>query len=153
MPAATHQRWMERALELAERGAREGEVPVGAVLVLDDEVLGEGYNRPLSNSDPSAHAEISALRSAGANIGNYRFPGSTLYVTLEPCTMCAGALVHARIQHLVFATREPKSGAVCSNGQLLSSSHFNHKVTWEEGMLAEQASTQLKEFFESRRAR
>ncbi|MFT5484657.1 MAG: tRNA(adenine34) deaminase [Halieaceae bacterium] len=145
-------RWMERALELAECGALEGEVPVGAVLIREGELLGEGWNRPIGNHDASAHAEICALRMAGARLRNYRIPGSTLYVTLEPCSMCAGALVHARIRRLVFATREPKSGIVCSNGNFFAADHLNHQIDWSEGVLADRASEMLSTFFRKRRA-
>ncbi len=144
--------WMRRALVLAESAARAGEVPVGAVLVRSGEVLGEGANHPLSGNDPTAHAEIRALRSAAAAVGNYRLPGSTLYVTIEPCAMCAGALVHARVERLVFAAREPKAGVVVSNLQLLDAPFLNHRLRWEEGPLAEEASGLMQAFFRGRRS-
>lgn len=144
---------MAHALELAEQGAAQGEVPVGAVLVRDSMVLGEGWNQPVSSHDPSAHAEICALRQAGKNARNYRLPGSSLYVTLEPCAMCAGALIHARVERLIFATREPKAGAVCSTGQFFETEHLNHQVDWQEGLMQEHASSMLSAFFRARRQR
>lgn len=146
-------RWMQRALELARRGAGEGEVPVGAVLVREGELLGEGWNAPIGSHDASAHAEIVALREAGRRVGNYRLPGSTLYVTIEPCAMCAGALVHARVTRLVFAAREPRAGAVASNLQLLDAPFLNHRVAWNEGVCAEEAARLIREFFRVRRSR
>ena len=143
--------FMRRALVLAQCGADAGEVPVGAVLVLDGEIVGEGFNQPIRTSDPTAHAEVMALRNAAARVGNYRLPGSTLYVTLEPCTMCAGALVHARVERLVFGTIEPKSGAVVSNSRLLESSYFNHQVAFQGGVLAEECASCLRDFFQARR--
>jgi tRNA(adenine34) deaminase len=114
VPLAEHEQWMRRALALADRAENEGEVPIGAVLVRDGQLLGEGWNQVISAQDPTAHAEIVAMRDAASVAGNYRLPGSTLYVTLEPCTMCAGAMIHARVELLVFAAREPKAGVVCS---------------------------------------
>ena len=146
-----HQRWMRRALDLADRAARDGEVPVGAVVVRDGEVLGEGWNQVIGSSDPTAHAEVVALRDAAAAVGNYRLPGAVLYVTLEPCTMCAGALVHARIADLVFAAREPKAGVVCSSCNLLEEPWYNHKVSWTGDVLAEDSSARLQAFFAQRR--
>lgn len=143
--------WMRRALTLAADAARIGEVPVGAVLVQGEDVLGEGSNHPLSGNDPTAHAEIAALRSAAAAAGNYRLPGSTLYVTIEPCAMCAGAVVHARVERLVFAAREPKAGAVVSNLCLLDAAFLNHRVRWEEGLLSEEAAAMMQAFFRARR--
>ncbi|PLW81350.1 tRNA adenosine(34) deaminase TadA [Kineobactrum sediminis] len=146
-----HAYWMQRALALADRAAAEGEVPVGAVVVRDGRLLGEGWNQVISSCDPSAHAEIVALRDAAAVVGNYRLPEATLYVTLEPCTMCAGALVHARITHLVFAAREPRAGVVCSTCALLDAPWYNHRVNWTEGVLAEASSSRLRDFFRARR--
>lgn len=143
--------WMRRALVLAEAAARDGEVPVGAVLVRGGVALGEGRNHPVSGNDPTAHAEIAALRAASAAAGNYRLPGSTLYVTIEPCAMCAGALVHARIERLVFAAREPKAGAVVSNLQLLSAPFLNHRVLWEEGLCTGESAALMQAFFRGRR--
>jgi len=143
--------WMRRALALADRAAQAGEVPVGALVVRDGEVLGEGWNQVIGSKDPSAHAEIVALRAAAGSVGNYRLPGATLYVSVEPCTMCAGALIHARIERLVFGAREPKAGVVCSNGALLDLPHYNHTIRWEEGVLAEDSAQKLRAFFRARR--
>ena len=142
---------MRRALELAALAAQREEVPVGAVVVRDGELLGEGFNQVITAADPSAHAEIVALRAAAARVGNYRLPGAILYVTLEPCTMCAGALVHARIAELVFAAREPRAGVVCSTCQLLDEPWYNHKVSWQEGVLATESAELLQAFFRARR--
>lgn len=143
--------WMRRALELARRAAEEGEVPVGAVLVRDGLVIGEGWNRPITSNDPTAHAEIMALRAAGQQIGNYRLVDTTLYVTLEPCLMCVGAIVHARVGRLVFGAWDPKTGAVASVFNVLDSAHLNHRVAWSGGLLAEECGLLLKEFFQMRR--
>jgi tRNA(adenine34) deaminase len=144
--------WMARALDLAREAGRAGEVPVGAVVVRAGVVLGEGWNRPISSHDPSGHAEIVALRSAAAHCANYRLPGATLYVTIEPCAMCAGALVHARIERLVFGARETRAGCVISNQQLLDAAFLNHRVRWEEGVLGAEAARLLQDFFRARRA-
>jgi tRNA(adenine34) deaminase len=144
-------KFMARALELAQEAAEQGEVPVGAVLVRNGVIIGQGYNAPISSNDPTAHAEIVALRDAARRFANYRLPGSTLYVTLEPCTMCVGAIVHARVERLVFATREPRAGVVCSQGSDLDRSFYNHKVVWEEGPLAEESAELLQSFFRERR--
>jgi tRNA(adenine34) deaminase len=144
-------RWMRRALELARIAGDSGEVPVGALVVADDRVLGEGWNRPIGNRDPTAHAEIEALRAASLAVGNYRLPEATLYVTVEPCTMCAGALVHARIGRLVFGAREPRAGAVRSAARVLDVPTLNHKVTVEEGVCAEECANLIQRFFRSRR--
>ena len=151
MPATEHELWMRRALELAESAALANEVPVGAVLVRAGELLGEGRNQMISSNDPSAHAELVALRNAAAKESNFRLPGSTLYVTLEPCTMCVGAMVHARIERLIFAAREPRAGVVCSRAQLLDEKFYNHQVEWEEGVLADDSAQLLQEFFRVRR--
>ena len=143
--------YMQRALLLADRAAQAHEVPVGAVLVRAGEILGEGYNQVISATDPTAHAECVALRAAARRVGNYRLPGSTLYVTLEPCTMCAGALVYARVAELVFAAREPRAGAICSRGEILSASFHNHRVRWREGVLADESAQRLQAFFRERR--
>ncbi len=149
----TDEQWMQRALELAQQAQARNEVPVGAVVVsAAGELLGEGFNQPISTADPTAHAEIVALRAAAANAANYRLPGSTLYVTLEPCLMCAGALIHARVERLVFAASEPRSGAVVSAFQVLGASHLNHLVCVESGVLAEQSTQLLQRFFAARRA-
>jgi tRNA(adenine34) deaminase len=146
-----HQHWMQLALQLAAEAAANDEVPVGAVVVRNGELLGQGFNQVISAADPTAHAEIIALRDAAQTVGNYRLSGATLYVTLEPCTMCAGALVHARIAELIFAAREPRAGVVCSSCQILDEPWYNHKVTWHEGVLAQESSAMLRAFFRARR--
>jgi len=143
---------MRRALELANRAAEQGEVPVGAVIVRSGEILGEGWNQVIGSNDPTAHAEIVAMRAAAGAAENYRLPGVTLYVTLEPCTMCAGAMIHARIKHLVFATFEPKAGVICSRCSLLDEPWYNHKLEWQGGVLADESSARLKAFFKARRS-
>jgi tRNA(adenine34) deaminase len=143
--------FMRRALSLAGQGAANGEVPVGAVLVLGNKTVGEGFNQPIGLADPTAHAEIQALRIGAAAIGNYRLPGSTLYVSLEPCAMCAGAIVNARVSRLVFAARDLRFGAARSKFQLLDSNLLNHQVQVEEGLLAADAALLLTEFFAGRR--
>lgn len=143
--------WMTYALELAQQAADAGEVPVGAVVVLDDKVIGEGWNQPISGHDPTAHAEIMALRDAAAKIGNYRLSGATLYVTIEPCTMCAGAIIHARIKRVVFGATEPKAGAVISNALLFDQSWVNHWPEYRGGVLAEACSAAISAFFRHRR--
>ena len=148
---AAHEEWMRRALALADQAGARGEVPVGAVVVRDGDLLGEGWNQVISARDPSAHAEIVALRNAAERAGNYRLPGATLYVTIEPCTMCAGALVHARVELLVFGAREPRAGVICSTCSLLDEPRFNHRVNWQEGVLAEEAGDLLQAFFRERR--
>lgn len=143
--------FMREALALAEQGAALGEVPVGAVLVLDGKVVGRGFNCPISRHDPSAHAEMVAIRDAALRLQNYRLPGSTLYVTLEPCSMCAGLIVHSRIQRVVYGTTEPKAGVAVSRGQFFDQAFLNHRVLVEGGLLAEQCSEMLSQFFRQRR--
>lgn len=144
---------MRRALELAARAEAEGEVPVGAVLVgADGEVLAEAWNRPIASHDPAAHAEILALRSGGAAAGNYRLPGSTLYVTLEPCAMCAGAMVHARVARLVYGAADPKTGAAGSVFDIVRTEALNHQVDVTGGVLAAECAAVLQAFFRARRA-
>jgi tRNA(adenine34) deaminase len=145
------ERFMRLALELARRGAEAGEVPVGAVVVVRDEVVGSGFNCPISRADPTAHAEILALREAAAAAGNYRLPTATLYVTLEPCVMCAGALVQARIARLVFGARDLRFGAVRSKFRLADSELLNHRVEVVEGVLGADCAALLREFFHHRR--
>lgn len=146
--------WMNRALTLAQRAAELGEVPVGAVLVRDEEVLGEGWNCPIARHDPTAHAEIQALRAAGQQVGNYRLPGSRLYVTLEPCVMCAGAIIHARVSAVIFGAPDPKAGACGSVFTLLpSDQRFNHHTACEGGLLSAACAELLRSFFRARRAR
>lgn len=144
-------RWMQRALELARHAEAQGEVPVGAIIVLEGEVIGEGWNHPISGQDSTAHAEIIALRQACQTMKNYRLPGADMYVTLEPCVMCAGALVHARIQRLVYATAEPKTGAAGSCVDVFSLPNLNHRVELVSGLLAEESSQLLRNFFRARR--
>ena len=143
---------MRRALELAQDAESAGEVAVGAVIERGGEIVGEGNNRVIRDSDPSGHAEMVALRGACAAAGNYRLPGSTLYVTLEPCAMCAGALVHARIQRVVFAAWDPRVGAGGSIINLLDHPHMNHRCIVSAGLLADQAEDMLKTFFVARRS-
>jgi tRNA(adenine34) deaminase len=143
--------WMRHALELATLAAREGEVPVGAVIVRDGELIAEGWNRPIGHHDPTAHAEIQALRAAGRALQNYRLNGTTLYVTLEPCPMCAGAIVHARVQRVVFAAVDPRTGAAGSIYNILQSNELNHRCEVEGGVLAAQSGALLREFFRMRR--
>jgi tRNA(adenine34) deaminase len=146
-----HIAWMRQALALAQRAARDGEVPVGAVLVKDGAIVGEGWNLPITTHDPSAHAEMIALRAAAAALGNYRLPGTTLYVTLEPCVMCAGAIMHARVSRLVFGARDPKAGAVDSVYDVIARPRLNHVVEWCGGVLEEECGAILREFFRARR--
>jgi tRNA(adenine34) deaminase len=143
--------WMRHALELAARAEAEGEVPVGALVVRNDEVLGEGWNQPVALRDPTAHAEILALRSAAQKIGDYRLGGATLYVTLEPCPMCAAAISHARIARLVFGAWDPRQGAAGSKFNLVTAEALNHRVDTFGGVLSEECGAMLKRFFEARR--
>lgn len=150
--SADDQHWMCRALELAIHARdADGEVPVGAVLVLNDEIIGEGWNRNITLSDPTAHAEVAALRGAGQRIRNHRFPGATLYVTLEPCAMCAMALVHARVVRVVYAASDPKTGAAGSVFDTLVSDRHNHRIEVQGGLLADQSAELLRGFFRARR--
>ncbi len=143
--------WMAKTLMLAERAQTEGEVPVGALIVHNDTLIGEGWNSPILQHDPSAHAEIQAIRAACQQLQNYRLPDATLYVSLEPCAMCAGAIIHARIAHLVFATTEPKTGAAGSSINLFDAPNINHSVQVRQGVLAEESSELLRQFFRARR--
>jgi tRNA(adenine34) deaminase len=147
------ERFMREALELARQGAVLGEVPVGAVLVLNGGIVGRGFNCPISRHDPSAHAEMVAIRAAAEALVNYRLPGSTLYVTLEPCSMCAGLIVHSRIQRVVYGATEPKAGVVVSRGQFFAQEFLNHRVLIEGGLLAEECGAVLSEFFKARRGK
>jgi len=146
-----HEFWMRRALELARTAQTYGEVPVGAVVVQDNQMIGEGCNGPIGRTDPTAHAEMIAIRQAARTLKNYRMPDATLYVSVEPCTMCAGALVHARIKTLVFACTEPRAGAVVSSAQVLDNPGLNHKVEVLQGLMADESSILLRSFFTSRR--
>jgi tRNA(adenine34) deaminase len=143
--------FMREALGLAAQAAAAGEVPVGAVVVKDGRIIGRGYNRPITSSDPTAHAEIVALREASAAEGNYRLPGCDLYVTLEPCAMCVGAMVHARIARIVYGAKDPKTGACGSIVDLPALASWNHHGTFEGGVLAEECGAILRTFFAGRR--
>ena len=143
--------WMRHALTLAEKAARMNEVPVGAIVVLGDEIIGEGFNSPICQNDPTAHAEMIAIRKAAEKISNYRLPDAELYVTLEPCNMCAGAMVHARIKRLVYGATESKAGAIVSKLALLDQAFLNHKVQHTGGILAKECSTLLSNFFRDKR--
>jgi tRNA(adenine34) deaminase len=142
---------MREALALAEAAARAGEVPVGAVVVRDGEIIGRGFNAPISSRDPTAHAEIAALRDAASRVGNYRLPGCELFVTIEPCTMCAGAILHARIARVVFGANDPKTGACGSVVDLFAEARLNHHATVEGGVLAEECGATVTRFFEAKR--
>lgn len=150
-PAITDELWMEEALRCAQRALEMGEVPVGAVVVHGDEIIGRGWNRNITDSNPSAHAEIIALREAAARMGNHRLGDCELFVTIEPCAMCAGAMVHARIQRLVYGSDDPKAGAVRSVMQVLNHPQLNHKVKVQSGVLAGRSAEMLQTFFKSRR--
>jgi tRNA(adenine34) deaminase len=143
--------YMEMALELAAEAAVAGEVPVGAVVVRDGAVIGRGWNRPISTCDATAHAEIVALRDASLVCGNYRLPDATLYVTIEPCTMCVGAMIHARIRRVVFGTPEPKAGALVSQLRLAEAGHWNHRLEVDGDVCAEEAAETMRRFFQQRR--
>jgi tRNA(adenine34) deaminase len=142
---------MRHAVRLAHLAESEGEVPVGAVLVKDETVIGEGWNRPIVDNDPTAHAEIMAIRQAGKRVSNYRLLDTTLYVALEPCLMCVGAIVHARIGRVVFGAKDPKRGAIVSALQLADLQFLNHQVPWVAGVLADECSQLLVNFFKQRR--
>lgn len=153
LSAAEDEHWMRHALDLAAGAAAASEVPVGAVLVRDGVVLGVGANAPIGLADPTAHAEVQALRAAAARAGNYRLPGTTLYVTLEPCAMCAGAILHARVARVVFGTRDPKTGVAGSVIDLFAEARLNHHAVVEGGVLQAECAAQISAFFAARRAR
>ena len=142
---------MKEALVQAKKALKKGEVPIGAVVVLGDEIIGKGHNQPITKKDPTAHAEIIALKEASNKLDNYRLNEAIIYTTLEPCLMCAGALVHARIKKIIFAAQDTKSGVVVNNGGLIQSEFLNHKVSSEGGILEKQASKLLKDFFLKKR--
>ena len=144
--------WMSHAIELAKRAAALGEVPVGAVIVKDGNIVSEAWNQPISGHDATAHAEVRAIRLAGEKLQNYRIPHTTLYITIEPCAMCLGAIVHARIARVVFGAPEPKAGMLLSNRALLDSGCFNHDVSWQGGVLADACRHVMSGFFKQRRA-
>jgi len=152
LAAAEGERWMRRALELARKAADAGEVPVGAVVVLDGRVVGEGGNRMIAAEDPSAHAEMEALRAACKAVGNYRLPGAEVFVTLEPCAMCAGALVLARVARVAYSAADPKAGAAGSVLNVLRNPALNHQCEVVSGLLAEESAALLREFFQARRS-
>ena len=143
---------MREALVQAKKALKKGEVPIGAVVVLGDEIIGKGHNQPITMKDPTAHAEIIALKEASNRLENYRLNEAIIYTTLEPCLMCAGALVHARIKKVIFAAQDTKSGVVVNNGGLIQSEFLNHKVSFEGGILEKQASKLLKDFFLEKRS-
>jgi tRNA(adenine34) deaminase len=143
--------WMQRALQLAHEAEAAGEVPVGAVIVFNGELIAEGWNQPIRSSDPTAHAEIMALRAAGRKLGNYRLLDAELYVTLEPCPMCVGAMLHARVKRVIYAATDPKTGALGGAYDLLNSVSHNHSFKVTKGILEEQSRKMLQEFFRNRR--
>lgn len=143
--------WMAHALQLAARAESEGEVPVGAVVVRDDQLIAEGWNRTIATNDPTGHAEIVALRRAGRVTGNYRMPDCRLYVTLEPCGMCISAVIHARLERLIFAASDPKTGALGGSWDIRDVAQHNHRIECQGGLMAEQAGERLRMFFRARR--
>ncbi len=145
------EQWMQQALSLARKAEQEDEVPVGAVLIKDNELIAEGWNQPISNNDPTAHAEIIPISSAAKHLNNYRLIGTTLYVTLQPCAMCATALIHARVKRVVFGAWDPKAGAAGSVFDILETDKLNHKIEVTGGILQEECSELLQEFFRTRR--
>ena len=145
------EQFMQYAIELARRAEAEGEVPVGAIIVKDSEIIAEGWNRPITNHDPTAHAEIQAIRVAAEKLGNYRLPDTTLYVTLEPCLMCIGAITHARIKRVVYGATDPRAGAVQSIYTISDDRKLNHHIDVEGGLLAEECGQLLRDFFRQRR--
>lgn len=153
MIAMNDAEYMAMAIELARDAWQAGEVPVGAIVVLDGQIVGKGFNQPISRHDPSAHAEIMALRDAGKHIANYRLPECSLYVTLEPCTMCAGAIMHARIKRIVFGAADPKTGAAGSVVNLFKEERLNHHTEIEGGVLAKECGELISSFFRERRAK
>lgn len=151
--ADTDQDFMAAAIDLARAAGAAGEVPVGAVVVMDGEIIGRGFNQPIGRADPTAHAEVMALRDAAAKIGNYRLPGASLYVTLEPCVMCAGAIMHARIARVVFGAKDPKTGAAGSVVDLFAEDRLNHHAEIQGGVRAEECGALLSSFFAARRTK
>ena len=145
------EKWMSLALEQARKAEEEGEVPVGAILVKDGLLIAKAYNQPISSNDPTAHAEIQLIRAAGEELKNYRLTGTSLYVTLEPCAMCLGAIMHARIERLVFGTYDPKTGVCGSSENLINANCFNHKINLASGVMENECRQLLKNFFNSRR--
>ena len=150
-PANSDELWMEEALRCAQRALEAGEVPVGAIVTFENRIVGRGWNRNISDADPTAHAEIIALRDAGKSVGNHRLEGCELFATIEPCAMCAGALVHARIRRLVYGADDPKAGAVHSVMQVLNHPQLNHRLEVSRGILAGRSAELLQTFFRNRR--
>lgn len=146
-----HQYWMQKALALAHKAEAAGEVPVGAVIVKDNQLIAEGWNQPIRSNDATSHAEIIAMRKAGEKLNNYRLIDTTMYVTLEPCSMCVGAMIHARVAKIVFGASEPRTGALGGAFNLLEANQHNHKFEIESGVMAEQCRDLLQRFFKSRR--
>jgi len=151
MTEKNHQYWMEKALELARKAEAAGEVPVGAVLVKDNELIAEGWNHPITSNDATSHAEIMAMRAAGEKLSNYRLIDTVMYVTLEPCSMCVGAMIHARVSKVVYAASEPRTGALGGAFNLLEANQHNHIFEVESGALEEESRALLKNFFQARR--
>ena len=151
MSMSTDEFYMAKALQLAEQAGAIGEVPVGAILVKDGEIVGEGFNQPISGCDPTAHAEVVAMRNAAKNLNNYRLSDCDLYVTIEPCTMCVGAMVHGRIRRVLFGALEPRAGALQSQLQLMDQSHYNHSIEWQGGVLAQECGDLISSFFRRKR--
>lgn len=151
MDPATMEYWMREAIAEAHKAADEGEVPVGAIVLFNDKVIGRGHNSPIQLNDPTAHAEIIALRQASRNVKNYRLSGSILIVTIEPCVMCVGAMIHARIEELVYGAADPKAGAIRSCYQLADNNRLNHEVRVTSGILEEECGSTIRSFFSSRR--
>ena len=147
----THEEWMQYALQLAKKSEQRDEVPVGAIIVYKNKIIGEGWNQPISSNNPTAHAEIMALQDAGEKIGNYRLLDSTMYVTLEPCVMCAGALVHARIAKLVYAVDDQKTGACGSVFNMIQAEELNHNTEIKKGVLEKECQALIKNFFKEKR--
>ena len=145
------EKWMSLALEQARKAEKEGEVPVGAILVKDDFIIARAHNKPISSNDPTAHAEIQLIRTAGEELKNYRLTGTTLFVTLEPCAMCLGAIMHARIKRVVYGAHDPKTGVCGSSENFMEASCFNHKIDLASGVLENESKQLLKSFFNSRR--
>jgi len=145
------EKWMSLALEQARKAEEEGEVPVGAILVKDGLLIAKAHNQPISTNDPTAHAEIQLIRAAGKKLKNYRLTGTSLYVTLEPCAMCLGAIMHARVEHVVFGAHDPKTGVCGSSENLINANCFNHKMNLVSGVMENESRQLLKNFFNSRR--
>lgn len=152
MDTSDDERYMLMALDQAQMAYQQGEVPVGSIVVRDGEVIGAGWNQPISTCDATAHAEVVALRQACRHAANYRLPGSTLYVTIEPCAMCLGAMIHARVERIVFGATEPKAGALVSQLRLAEATHWNHQFQYQGGICAGQATELMQSFFAERRA-